>query len=78
MTTKQHGSVRLTWNEVDADLWQASAIGHDFSIIKCNDGTFSMRTKTAETISQRVGNFSTLKQAQFRAQRLLDAIQGEG
>jgi hypothetical protein len=72
MAIHQHGLTRLVWNQIDDGLWQAGGLGHSFSIIKAEDGTFSMREKVGDDPSKRNGNFSSLKQAQFRAQRIID------
>jgi hypothetical protein len=73
MAIKQHGVTRLVWNEIEPGHWQAGGLSRHFSIVPVEDGTFSMRQRIGDAPSQRIGNFKSLRTAQFAAQRIIDA-----
>lgn len=61
--------IKLIWNQVDEGLWQAGGLTHSFSIIKADDGSFSVREKIGDATSTRLGSYATLVRAQIAAQK---------
>lgn len=72
MAIKEHGAVRLVWNKTDEDEWQAGGLTRHFTISINGIGSYTMYARTGDNPPLRVGVFSSLQQAQFRAQRILD------
>lgn len=76
MTIKQHSSTRLAWDAVGGGMFQAGGLARHFEIARTATDKFALRARTGDEPSIFVGVFSSLDQAKFRAQRILD--QGVG
>lgn len=72
MAIKQHGLVRLQWHAVAGGEWQAGGMTRHFTIHRLGEDRFSMFVCTGDNAAIHIGIFSSLDQAKFRAQRILD------